>query len=245
MVVLSLLGIMQDIWKEQWSYHLEKSMMRKDVRAWLSLLAAFLIPACIINRSALEFAGNGILSAMMSFGGGDAYLTIADGLFVQNGMITEHQYYGQIISAVNILPGSILCKTLSGIGYYTGLNLTGQVSSGVLFAVAGFICSLAASCGFFSIVYYLYDSLITLSVFRMISRWIRPIIAGLLLNIVIALCNQCITTSSALNLSTNWILGGILMLCVADFLWIRRFGKNVFGALLINIVTVFAISAYL
>lgn len=46
----------------------------------------------------------------MSFGGGDAYMTIADGIFVGGGMITSQQYYNHIVPAVNVLPGSILCK---------------------------------------------------------------------------------------------------------------------------------------
>lgn len=38
-------------------------------------------------------------------------MTIADGIFVGGGMITSQQYYNHIVPAVNVLPGSILCKT--------------------------------------------------------------------------------------------------------------------------------------
>ena len=61
---------------------------------------------------------------------------------------------------------------------------------GLTFAVAGFISSIAVSCGFFMLIYRLYDSLQTLWAFRMVSRWIRPILSGLLLNIILSLVNQ-------------------------------------------------------
>ena len=121
----------------------------------------------------------------MSFGGGDAYLTIADGIFVETQMITEQQFYGQLVSVVNVLPGSILCKTLTGVGYYIGQNVGGSMVAGLMFAVVGFVTSVAVSCGFVSAIYYLYDSLIKLNIFQTISKWITPVIAGLLLNIMI------------------------------------------------------------
>ena len=57
----------------------------------------------------------------------DRYLTIADGLFVDTNMVTESQFYGHIVSVVNVLPGSILCKTLCGVGYYLGINISGSI----------------------------------------------------------------------------------------------------------------------
>ena len=117
-------------------------------------------------------------------------MTIADGIFVGGGMITSQQYYNHIVPAVNVLPGSILCKTLAAAGYYTGWNLTQNIGVGLLFSIAGFGCSIAASCSIFMLAYHLYDYLITLQVFRIIRKWIRPIIGGLLMKIMVMLCLQ-------------------------------------------------------
>ena len=146
----------------------------------------------MVIRIAIIFSGEGICSAWVSFGGGDAYLTIADGIFVEGGMISEGQYYNHIVPAVNVLPGSILCKTLAAVGYYAGWNLSGNAMVGILFAIAGFACSIAASCSFFMLAYHLYDYLVSLQVFRIIRKWIRPIIGGLLIKIMLALCRQSI-----------------------------------------------------
>lgn len=40
------------------------------------------------------------------------------------------------------------------------------------------------------LAYHLYDYLITLQVFRIIRKWIRPIIGGLLMKIMVMLCLQ-------------------------------------------------------
>ena len=42
----------------------------------------------------------------------------------------------------------------------------------------------------FMLAYHLYDYLITLQVFRIIRKWIRPIIGGLLMKIMVMLCLQ-------------------------------------------------------
>ena len=105
-------------------------------------------------------------------------------------MVTSQQYYNHIVPAVNVLPGSILCKTLAAVGYYMGWNLTGNFMVGILFSIAGFACSVAASCSFFMLAYHLYDYLTTLQVFRIIRKWIRPIIGGLLMKIMVLLCWQ-------------------------------------------------------
>lgn len=193
MVILAVWGIWQNIRESSWKLKKRENQFLRDVGIWLLLLVIFSVPAVLIHRDALPFLGKGVLSTLMSFGGGDAYLTIAEGLFVEPGLITENQYYSQIIPVVNVLPGSILCKTLASVGYYIVFNLTGSLWAGILFAVAGFICSIAISCGFFMLIYHFYNDLVSLWAFRLIGRWIRPIIAGLLLDIVLSLVNQCVT----------------------------------------------------
>ena len=66
------------------------------------------------GRSLRKLFREMFLIGMAGFGGGDAYLTIADGLFVQSGMVTDDYFYSQLIPVTNVLPGSILCKILAG-----------------------------------------------------------------------------------------------------------------------------------
>lgn len=180
----------QNIRGSQCRVKMDRRKVYADVGIWLVIVLVIIFPAVIINRSVLSFSIQSILSTWTSFGGGDAYLTIADGFFVQGGFITEQQYYGYIVPVVNVLPGSILCKTLAAVGYYTGWNISGRAGCGILFAMIGFGCSIAASCSFFMLAYHLYDYLITLQAFRMIQKWIRPMIAGLLIKVIWMLVAQ-------------------------------------------------------
>ncbi len=169
---------------------MKRKDMYIDAGIWMFIAAVIVVPAMAVDRSVLTFSVHSVLSTWTSFGGGDAYLTIADGFFVQGGFITEQQYYGYIVPVVNVLPGSILCKTLAAVGYYTGWNISGSAGCGILFAMIGFGCSVTASCSSCMLAYRLYDYLITLPAFRMIQQWIRPVIAGLLLKVMLMLVTQ-------------------------------------------------------
>ena len=160
------------------------------------LLALFLcvilsaIPAALITEQTIMYLINGLFSSIISFGGGDAYLTVADGLFVDTALITDDEFFGTIVPVVNLLPGSILCKTLSAVGYYIGYHNNNLISEAVLVAIAGFFASIAASCGVFSIVKYLYENLQQLEIFQIIRKIVRPIVSGLMLTVILSLANQ-------------------------------------------------------
>lgn len=190
MLLLGSYGMIRNIADTGFHGKKDWKVIGKDVGIWAVFALVCIIPALLVNRHALVFSGNGLLSSWISFGGGDAYLTIADGIFVEGNMVTSQQYYNHIVPAVNVLPGSILCKTLAAVGYYMGWNLTGNFMVGILFSIAGFACSVAASSSFFMLAYHLYDYLTTLQVFRIIRKWIRPIIGGLLMKIMVLLCWQ-------------------------------------------------------
>ena len=158
---------------------------------WI-FLCSFLavLPAVRISGDSLLYLRNGLISSLLSFGGGDAYLTVADGLFVHTGLIGEDEFYNYIVPIVNIIPGSILCKTLSGIGYYMGFAVHGSIVEGIAVATAGFLVSLLASCGVFDLVGCLYGNYRKLYFIQGIRRWIRPIVSGLMLTVILSLVYQ-------------------------------------------------------
>lgn len=155
----------------------------KELAIVLAVVLLALIPAWFETKGAIVFASNGILSSLISFGGGDAYLTVADGLFVGTGLVSADKFYGTIVPLVNLLPGSILCKVLSGIGYTVG---------GYTLAFLGFACSFAVSCGIVSIVGCLYRGMGELPIFQAMKQWIRPVVSGLMINVIWTLLRQCL-----------------------------------------------------
>ena len=158
----------------------------------------------------LTFTGQGLLSAIMSFGGGDAYLSVAQGLFVDSGMITADEFYGGVVTMANILPGSILCKVLSGIGYLWGVDQTGTVWGGIVAALAGFASATGMSCAVFGIAKILYDKWRKMEMIQALNHLIRPIVSGLLISVGISLYGtNCVVEDNA-----GWGYGSIAFLMI-------------------------------
>lgn len=181
--------------------------MAKEELAWILFTLVLSIPAFIVCGDTLLYLARGLASSIISFGGGDAYLSVADGMFVSTGMISENDFYGHLVSIVNVLPGSILCKTLAGVGYYLGYGVSDNILAGYSVALAGFACSVSASGGVFCLIYYFYECFEKLDVFRLISRWIRPIIAGLLLTVMLSMVYQNVQTGEGIGSSLPVVLG--------------------------------------
>lgn len=163
-----------------------------DLLVWLLFLGVLALPGIIFSMrfdlaGYLSFLGRGCISVVMSFGGGDAYLAVADGLFVESAIVSSEAFYGDIVAVANILPGSILCKALTAIGYYYGISLTGSITGGLLFALGGFGCSVAVSCMVFGIIFHLYERFSGFRSMQTISHYIGPIICGLLGTVSLAL----------------------------------------------------------
>lgn len=161
-----------------------------DIVVWLCFLILCTLPAILSFAPAGEYLLRGMYSSFLSYGGGDAYLTVADGVFVDTGMVTEGVFYQQLVAIANVLPGSILCKILTGVGYLIGYGIRQNIIDGILLAVSGFVCSICASGIVYSMGDYLCKNLEQMPLFELIKRWLHPIIGGLLLNVIIALWNQ-------------------------------------------------------
>lgn len=152
--------------------------------------------------------GKGLLSTILSFGGGDAYLAIANGMFVSTDMVSYGDFYYKIAASANALPGSILCKVLAGAGYVIGYGTEKSMMTGFAVALCGFACSVVASGGTISAVMYIYEKFENLDIFQMIKIYIRPIVAGLLLSVAASMLYQ----NMGIATENNWPLLPMLAL---------------------------------
>ncbi len=166
-----------------------KELAKKE-GLWLLVFLLLSVPALIAFSQTPEFLGRGALSSVLSFGGGDAYLGIADDLFVQSGILTSALFYGQLVIVVNLLPGSILVKTLTGAGYLLGHVASGSVGIGLLVALAGFFCAICFSCLTYLLVEHLYDTNRELAVFQFIKSVIRPVVSAFMVSVMVSLLSQ-------------------------------------------------------
>lgn len=207
MFVLGAYGVIQSVRQQQISLRIDFKRILKCLFVWIIIFGILVFPACIYGVRSGEYIGKGLLSSLVSFGGGDAYLSVAEGLFVNSGMLSEEVFYGQLVMIVNILPGSILCKTLSGAGYLIGFGATGKIGIGIAMALAGFGISIFGSCSIFMSCLHIYSELERIAVFRMVSTWIRPVIAGLLMSICVSLLSGNMAVGSVCGSSASVMLG--------------------------------------
>ncbi|MDO4187537.1 MAG: chromate transporter [Lachnospiraceae bacterium] len=238
MIVLGLNGFLIDFKGEdkEKDYKIKKTV--RELLLCVIAVGIFAIPACFVTGETITFVKQGMISSVLSFGGGDAYLTVADGLFVNTNMITEDEFYSLLVPLVNVLPGSILCKTLSGVGYFIGLNHSGHIIGGIIVALVGFMTSVTASCGVFSIVSGIYDNFGSLDIFKLIKKWIRPIVSGLLVNVILSLFVQVKKMNTS---QSNWTvyLGYVFIIYLVDELLRRKFKvKNEIVALISVLLSV-------
>lgn len=187
MLILSVIGFIQSVSeaKHRKSFPLKK--LSAAFAGWIAFTLILSLPAIIVTLDTFSFLGSGFLSSIMSFGGGDAYLSVAQGLFVDNDLISHADFYGNIVTAANALPGSILCKILTGVGYSLGYGLNQSPLEGIAMAVSGFACSVASSGIIYILIWAVYEKYENLRFFATIKHFIRPIISGLLLNVALSL----------------------------------------------------------
>jgi chromate transporter len=154
---------------------------------WIVFLILMSVPAAFVLSGVGDYLKHGLISTVISFGGGEAYITIAETIFVSNNSIPSGVFYGQVLPIANALPGPILSKVLAGIGYYIAFHATQNVGAGYLLAIVGYAVSIAASCAVFFLVLYIYRRFESLELFQTLKTWILPIISGLLLTTILSM----------------------------------------------------------
>ena len=187
MMVLSVIGVVQTLMESPQKRVFAGKALVISLVCWALFTVILSFPAIISLPGVARYIGDGFISSVLSFGGGDAYLSVAQGMFVDSGMIGYHDFYQNIVSIANALPGSILCKILSGCGYVMGYQQSGSVVQGLFMAICGFACSVAASGSIVIVVRIIYDKYENLRIFAVVKHFIRPIISGLLLNVALSL----------------------------------------------------------
>jgi chromate transporter len=215
MIALSVWGFAKSLLNEK-TKKASAKLLGKEMVCWLFFLLLCSVPAVCLTRESLVFMARGIFSSLISFGGGDAYLTVADGLMVDTGIISDKLFYGSLVPVVNLVPGSILCKTLTGIGYFVGYELNSSHVQGIIVALLGYASSVAASGAVFCIGYYIFQRFKNLNIFHLLSRMIKPIVAGLLVSVMLSLVRQNVTMGQGAAFGIGGAVGVMAVFYVLD-----------------------------
>lgn len=132
------------------------------------------------------FLGNIVLSSVTSFGGGEAYVAVADSIFVQTGHCEADVFYGRIVPVANALPGPILVKIAAAIGFVRGSAWGGTVSGLAMAGMCGML-AVGACCAVALAVLNYYDALRQSAFMLSLRRYILPVICGTLVSTSLAM----------------------------------------------------------
>lgn len=200
------------------------SQRRPLSRAALRATAAFAVAglvgialfATLGGMAGLKMGGLLALSTVTSFGGGEAYIGVADGFFVRPGLVGTQEFFTQLVPIANALPGPILIKVAAGMGFMFGAT-SGTATAWIL-AGAAMLITISASCAVALPVLAAYDSLRDHPLMINIGRYILPVICGLLIQVCATMLEVSAGVGEAAGLSATpltWVtIGAIAVLTV-------------------------------
>lgn len=180
-----------------------------------AMLAAGLAGWWLAGVRGVGFLGLVAASTVSSFGGGEAYVGVADGFFVGPGIVDPATFYGQIVPVANALPGPILVKIAGGMGFVVGE--ADGVAVGLGLATLAIVVAVS-SCAAIALVILGAWSRFAHSLFlRRLGRFILPVICGLLAT---TMCSMVVANGEIgvrAGLPATWLAWGTLGL--AALLW--------------------------
>lgn len=166
----------------------------------------------------LTFLANILVSTITSFGGGEAYVAVADSVFVQGGYCDPEVFYGRVVPVANALPGPILVKIAAALGFVWGLNQVG-VASGVVLAVSCTMLAVGACCALALLVLNYYDALKDSPFILSLKKYILPVICGTLISTSLSMMYESMKITGQYGFSAPWTFI-VMAVCVAATFWI-------------------------
>ncbi len=186
----------------------------------LAVLGATAMGAAALagGREAAVVAGLVALSAITSFGGGEAYVAVADGFFVAGGHVTSEAFYGQMVPVANALPGPILVKLAAAVGWQAG---DGGLLASAVVALACGVVAVAVCTALAVLIMGGYATAERSVVVQALGTYILPVIAGLLVTTTVSMLHAAARIGSANGVSSAGVVGATLLAVIA-MSWARQ-----------------------
>lgn len=166
------------------------------------------------------FAGDVAISTVTSFGGGEAYVSVADEIFVQSGMVNAGDFYNKIVAIANALPGPILVKIAAGVGFILGGSLIG-VLYGWLLAIFAMSVAVGACCIVAIVVLLGYDALKDSMALIMVKQFILPVVCGMLISTSLSMMIEGMKVTAGLGIAGFTALP-LMILAIAMLYFVHK-----------------------
>lgn len=160
-------------------------------------VVALVAATAVLGSRAAELLGLVALSTVTSFGGGPAYVGVADGFFVGGGHVDPTTFYNQLVPISNAMPGPVLVKLAAAVGFSAAPPGSGSAGGWLLGASAALV-AVALSTAFAALVMAGYQRAARSPVVQDVGRYLLPVIGGLL-----------VTTSTSMLLGATAVAEGV------------------------------------
>lgn len=166
----------------------KKTLRNIGIFILLSVIAFGITLICSVNKTntsslnIIDYTVNSAISTITSFGGGEAFISIAEGMFVNTGYVDSGIYYSQIVSIANALPGPILVKIIAAVGFEFGKLSFNSPFLGIMIAVLGSCVAIGVSSVVALVVYLGFDKLKNAPRVQQIQNYILPVVCGMLIS---------------------------------------------------------------
>lgn len=209
----------------------EKQRLRLERPVLLTMalfLVAPVIPAAIGAAAGLfpaagesvPFLGNILVSTVTSFGGGEAYVAVADSIFVQGGYVAADVFYSRVVPVANALPGPILIKIATSIGFVWGQGM-GSTAEGVVLAATCMLLAVGACSAIALLVLNFYDALKASAFVLSLKQYILPVICGTLISTSLSMLVESmkITASYGFGSAATFV---VMAACVVFTMFLHK-----------------------
>jgi len=193
MVILALVALVYDVGTKKGIAKKVAFDYRplKSLALFLGIASIFTLFVFLIFKDAntWAFSFRVIMSALTSFGGGEAYIPVGDAVFVQSGFISAEVFYGQIIGIATAMPGPFIMSVIAGIGFAYG-NSLGGVLVGWVFGILAIVLVVTATAFGALILLTCFDKFKESHRLLMMIKYMIPLVCGMLISIALTLLSQ-------------------------------------------------------
>lgn len=159
------------------------------------------------------FAALVAASTVSSFGGGEAYVGVADGFFVAPGIVDDLEFYAQIVPVANALPGPILVKVAAGMGFMVGSESAG-LALGLALAAVALLASVAACSGIAVAVLGGYAKASRSRFVGNVAAVILPVVCGLLASTAVSMLHASVMIGAGSGFAAPIVVASTIVLSI-------------------------------
>lgn len=150
------------------------------------------------------------LSMLATFGGGPAYIAVADGFFVGS-FVSADVFYAQLVPVGNATPGPLITKLAAQVGFSYGLENVSP-AAGVVLALCGLVVAATVSGAVAMVVMAGYERIAGRGYMRRLQAYVVPVICGLLITTAFSMTLAAVAIGGRADVGPTPMVWGMAVL---------------------------------